>query len=163
MSKRINSRTKGQSFERKVASMLNSKFDTDSFSRTPGSGAFATTHKLPDHLKLYGDLITPQWFAFTIECKSGYEVVDLPSLLRENNQFYEWVFQAKHDAKMANRKPLLIVQHTRRQAYCLLDTSVEMDDFVLKNTSTPPIMIAGLELIPLETLLQMPNELFVRK
>ena len=70
--KRKNSRTKGNTFERQIAKALNDRFDTTEFSRSPGSGAFATTHSLPDHLKIYGDLITPQKFKFCIECKKGY-------------------------------------------------------------------------------------------
>ncbi len=69
--KRKNSRAKGAAFENKVAKILNNRFNTSEFSRTPGSGAFATTHKLPDHLKLHGDLITPKNFKFIIECKKG--------------------------------------------------------------------------------------------
>jgi hypothetical protein len=164
MSKKINSRAKGQRFERKVAQTLNTKFETDGFMRTPGSGAFATTHKsLPQHLQLQGDLITPQWFAYTIELKSGYDVQDLPRLLSENCELFQWIIQCKHDAKQANRKPLLIVQHDRRQAYCLIDTTPKMDDWLYKSQKTPPAFIAGLELISLELLLQMPNELFIRK
>ena len=163
-SKKINSRQKGQRFERKVAGMLNTKFDTSQFMRTPGSGAFATTHKsLPQHLQLQGDLITPQWFAYTIELKSGYDTQDLPKLLSPNCELYEWVLQCKSDALAANRKPLLIVQHDRREAYCLLDTTIEMDDHVLRNSKVPPTYIAGLELISLEQLLSIPNELFIRK
>jgi Holliday junction resolvase len=60
--KKVNSRAKGSTFERQIAKILNERFNTSEFSRTPGSGAFATTHSLPDHLKIYGDLITPQNF-----------------------------------------------------------------------------------------------------
>ena len=67
--KRKNSRTKGNTFERHIAKTLNDRFETTEFSRSPGSGAFATTHTLPEHLKIYGDLITPQNFKFCIECK----------------------------------------------------------------------------------------------
>ena len=53
--KRINSRRKGNAFERKMASQLNERFGTKEFARTPGSGAYATTHQnLPEHLKILG-------------------------------------------------------------------------------------------------------------
>ena len=78
--KKVNSRAKGSTFERQIAKMFNEKFNTKEFSRTPGSGAFATTHSLPDHLKIYGDLITPQNFKFCIECKKGYNDINLYSL-----------------------------------------------------------------------------------
>ena len=77
---RVNSRTKGSTFERKIASMFNDRFGTKEFSRTPGSGAFATTHSLPAHLKIYGDLITPEKFKYCIECKKGYNKQAVASL-----------------------------------------------------------------------------------
>ena len=39
--KKIDSRTKGSSFERQVAKKLNERFNTTEFMRSPGSGAFA--------------------------------------------------------------------------------------------------------------------------
>ena len=67
--KNINSRTKGSTFERQICKMFNKRFNTSEFCRSPGSGAFATTHSLPEHLKIYGDLITPEKFKYCIECK----------------------------------------------------------------------------------------------
>ena len=65
----VNSRRKGSNFERAIAKKLNGRFETEEFCRTPGSGAFGTTHKnLPDHLKIHGDLITPERFLYVIEC-----------------------------------------------------------------------------------------------
>ena len=78
---RINSRTKGNAFERQVAKLLNQRFDTTEFARSPGSGAFASTHSLPEYLKIYGDLITPIKFRYCIECKKGYNKIQLNNLL----------------------------------------------------------------------------------
>jgi len=78
--KKVNSRAKGSSFERQVAKILNDRLGTTEFSRTPGSGAFATTHSLPDHLKLYGDLITPQNFKKLLKFKKGNNNQNLFSL-----------------------------------------------------------------------------------
>ena len=73
--RRVNSRSKGNRFERKIAKLLNERFETKEFCRTPGSGAFGTTHaSLPKHIKVHGDLITPEKFKFVIECKSGNTV-----------------------------------------------------------------------------------------
>ena len=62
--KRVNSRRKGNAFEREIAKLLNTRFNTTDFCRSPGSGAFATTHLLPQYMKVYGDLITPENFNF---------------------------------------------------------------------------------------------------
>ena len=75
--KRINSKAKGSRYENSVAKALNIRFETSDFQRTPGSGAFATTHTLPDYLQIAGDLITPVNFLFVIECKAGYPQIHL--------------------------------------------------------------------------------------
>ena len=71
---RVNSRRKGNAFEREIAKLFNTRFNTSEFARTPGSGAFATTHTLPEYLQIHGDLITPKDFAYVIECKTGYDI-----------------------------------------------------------------------------------------
>ncbi len=43
--RRVNSKRKGSTCERKIAKMLNEWFETNEYSRPPGSGAFATTDK----------------------------------------------------------------------------------------------------------------------
>jgi len=112
---RINSRTKGNSFERKIAKMLNENFSTDEFNRSPGSGAFATTHKLPDHLKLFGDLITPKEFRFCIECKKGYNKENLYSLYNYSSNFWGFINQCEKDSGCCNKLPLIIYQQDRQK------------------------------------------------
>lgn len=120
-SKKINSKAKGGRFERKVAEMLNKKFETSEFCRTPGSGAFATTHKLPDHLKLYGDLITPKEFKFVIECKSGYNKESIYSVLDTNSILCKMIAQAERDSKKISKYFLLIVGQDRREPVVITD------------------------------------------
>ena len=52
--KRKNSRAKGSTFERQIAKLFNDRFNTTEFSRSPGSGAFATTHASQNTLKFMG-------------------------------------------------------------------------------------------------------------
>ena len=112
--KRINSRTKGQTFERQVAKMLNESFNTTEFSRSPGSGAFATTHRVPEHLKLYGDLLTPKNFKYCIECKKGYNKEDIYSLLDHRSNFYKFLDQCEKDSELCGRIPLLVYKQDRK-------------------------------------------------
>ena len=112
--KRINSRTKGQTFERQIAKQLNEAFSTTEFSRSPGSGAFATTHHLPEHLKLYGDLITPKNFKYCIECKKGYNNEDIYSLLDYRSNFFKFLDQCEKDSEACSRIPLLIYKQDRK-------------------------------------------------
>ena len=113
--KKINSRAKGNRFENKVAKTLNDRFDTQEFCRTPGSGAFATTHKLPEYLKVYGDLITPEKFKFIIECKKGYDGEQVSDLFNPKSNIYKMIDQAHRDSKKSSRKFLLIIGQNRQE------------------------------------------------
>ena len=124
--KKINSRAKGNRFENKVAKMLNKRFKTDEFCRTPGSGAFATTHKLPKYLQLHGDLITPEKFRFVIECKKGYNNEGLSELLNPKSNTSKMIAQASRDSKKANKKFLLIVGQDRKDPIVITNDPVSI-------------------------------------
>ena len=113
--KKINSRAKGNRFENKVAKTLNDRFNTKEFCRTPGSGAFATTHSLPEYLKVYGDLITPEKFKFIIECKKGYDGEQVSDLLNPKSGISKMIAQAHRDSKKSSRKFLLIIGQNRQE------------------------------------------------
>jgi hypothetical protein len=113
--KKINSRAKGNRFENKVAKTLNDRFNTKEFCRTPGSGAFATTHSLPEYLKVYGDLITPEKFKFIIECKKGYDGEQVSDLLNPKSSISKMIAQAHRDSKKSSRKFLLIIGQNRQE------------------------------------------------
>jgi Holliday junction resolvase len=121
--KKVNSRTKGSTFERQIAKMLNEKFSTKEFSRTPGSGAFATTHSLPDHLKIYGDLITPQNFKFCIECKKGYNQVNHYSLLDYSSKLWEFIDQCQKDSEKCGKIPMVIFKQDRQRTLVITDSN----------------------------------------
>ena len=116
---RVNSKQKGAAFERKIAKTLNERFNTTEFSRTPGSGAFGSTHQLPQHLIVHGDLITPQNFKYTIECKNGYNV-ELEDVLKPKSDFYKFIEQAKSDAKRASRDWMVIYKKNRKKEVCVV-------------------------------------------
>lgn len=118
--KRKNSKAKGSAFERKVAKMLNEHFETTDFQRSPGSGAYATTHTLPDHLKIHGDLITPKDFIYTIECKKGYNNLDIYSLLNHKSKIYEFIKQAEKDANQAKKEAIVLMAQDRRDIIALI-------------------------------------------
>ncbi len=124
--KKKNSRAKGSTFERQIAKLLNEHLGTTEFSRTPGSGAFATTHSLPDHLKIYGDLITPQNFRYCIECKKGYNNINLYSLYNNSSEFWKFINQCQKDADKCGKVPLVIFKQDRQPTLGILpyDTSM---------------------------------------
>ena len=121
--KKVNSRSKGSTFERSIAKVFNEKFNTSEFSRTPGSGAFATTHSLPDHLKIYGDLITPQKFRFCIECKKGYNNINHYSLLDYSSKLWEFIEQCQKDSDKCNKSPMVIFKQDRQKTLAIVDSN----------------------------------------
>jgi Holliday junction resolvase len=117
---RVNSKKKGANFERKIATMLNERFKTTEFSRTPGSGAFGSTHQLPQHLIVHGDLITPLNFKYTIECKNGYNL-ELDDLFKPKSDFFKFIEQAKSDAARCSREWMVIYKKDRRKELVVVD------------------------------------------
>ena len=126
--KRKNSRTKGNTFERQVAKVLNDRFKTTEFSRSPGSGAFATTHKLPEHLKIYGDLITPEKFKFCIECKKGYNHLNLYSLYNYRSDIWNFLEQCEKDSEKCSKLPMVIFKQDRQPTLAILPSNIPFEE-----------------------------------
>ncbi len=131
--KRINSRTKGNKFENDVAKIFNERFCTEEFGRSPGSGAFGTTHKVPEYMRIHGDLITPRNFRFIIECKAGYEdKLKIADLLDENGLFSKFIKKAEEDSYKAFKEKnrfLLIVKQSRKDLLLFTPDSGEIPRF----------------------------------
>tara|TARA_R110002020_G_scaffold316683_1_gene531955 strand:+ start:1407 stop:1925 length:519 start_codon:yes stop_codon:yes gene_type:complete len=127
---RVNGKRKGAAYERQLAKKLNLRFDTKDFSRTPGSGAFATTHKLPKHLQIHGDLITPENFKFVIEAKRGYEI-KMEDLWNPKSNFYKFIEQARRDGRAGNKPWLLIYKKDRQKDIVICEHKFEMNERAL--------------------------------
>ena len=131
--KKLNSRAKGNRFENKIAKILNERFDTKEFCRTPGSGAFATTHTLPEYLKVYGDLITPEKFKYVIECKKGYDGEQVSDLLNPKSTISKMIDQAHRDSKKSSKKFLLIIGQNRQEPVAITNqTDLPVRGWVFK-------------------------------
>lgn len=160
--KKLNSRNKGNSFERKICDLLNTRFSTTDFMRSPGSGAFATSHRLPAHLKFYGDLLTPDSFAFTIECKKGYNKEGMASLFNGKSEIWKFLDQAVTDAEKAGKYPLLIWQQDRSEILVFFQNTTEIDER-LSPTTYPIVRFKQWNLCKLQDFLQLPIEWYFAK
>jgi hypothetical protein len=147
---RINSRTKGNAFERALAKKLNLRFDTTEFCRTPGSGGFATTHKLPEHLHVHGDLITPKDFKFIIEAKRGYDI-KFEDIWKPKSKLFEFIAQATRDGEAGKKPWLLIYKKDRQKEIVICEVSLP---------SIPKATIKQYNLYLLEDILALPDEVF---
>ena len=158
--KRKNSKAKGSAFERKVAGILNERFNTKEFARTPGSGAFATTHTLPKYLQIWGDLITPQNFNYIFECKSGYNNEGIHSLLNPKSKLWEWVTQMERDGDLAEKPSILLISQDRRPIITFIKYKQEIE----KSINTYSIVIINNNkyiLLYLDELLRLDDSLFL--
>lgn len=152
--KGVNGKQKGANYERKLANRLNERFDTQDFSRSPGSGAFATTHTLPEHLKIHGDLITPEKFKFCIEAKCGYNKESISSILDKKSIFWKFISQAERDSQRAKKDFLLIIKQNRKPDLAILSVSEEL------SSTLEGVYFEGLVLVYLEDLLSLSTSFF---
>ena len=130
--RKVNSRRKGSTFERGIAKKLNGRFNTEEFMRSPGSGAFATTHKLPQHIKVHGDLITPQNFAFVIECKNGYKL-ELDDPFKRKSDFWSFIKQAERDSQASGKDMMVIYKKNARMELVIVNSQYPIKDEMVVN------------------------------
>lgn len=121
---RKNSKKKGSNYESKVCKLLNARFKTEEFSKTPGSGAYATTHSLPEYLKVYGDIIAPQGFKFVFDVKKGYNHIDMTDCLDQKSELHKMLEKVSLDAIKAKKNFILVVCLDRRKAVAILSKSI---------------------------------------
>lgn len=138
----VQSKAKGNTWERKIANYLSERFRDyvgveSPFRRATDSGAWvggsnqsrAATH-LAEHVN-FGDIICPPNFKWTVECKHYKTQFTLNSiLLQTNTQLDAWLDQARQDATNAGKQPLLIVKFNNCEPFVLsreLHTSVRFN------------------------------------
>jgi hypothetical protein len=162
--KRKNSRQKGNTFENRVCKILNERFNTKEFCRTPGSGAFATTHTLPKHLTIAGDIITPKNFKFLIECKKGYNAnLQIPEFFSCKSWISGVLYKLLDESEKSQKKPLLIIKQDRKEELVVIPSSLRPGSW---EAAYPFIEVNLSEdwnwtIIPLEEFLKFKEDFFI--
>lgn len=119
----VNGKSKGSAFERKIANSLSARFEPrlgikQGFRRNPDSGSFfggsnkarTETHSLD--YAVFGDLICPKDFAYSVECKHYKKPPSFQSWLNQAvTQWDQWLAQAQQDADASKRKMVLVVKY----------------------------------------------------
>lgn len=129
--KRMNSKSKGNTFERAIANEFSERWN-DTFKRVPQSGAIVgglnriKMHMLREDAQeiLCGDIICPRWFPFSVELKNYgldngpnmYTILESDSIILE-----KWLEQAKGDAVFARKKYMILFNITRRSCFAVVD------------------------------------------
>jgi len=105
--KKKNSKHKGKRGELALVKLFNERFQTHTFSRVVGSGnRWAQIECVTrDYI---GDIVCPPGFRFTIECKNGYNDIDLYAATQGPvAALDEFLSQAEEDARRSGKEPLV--------------------------------------------------------
>ncbi len=130
---KVNGKQKGNSFERKIANIFSDKFASytgieKSVRRNPDSGAFfggsnvGRTETHDTDWAVYGDLICPRNFRFSVECKHYKTAPTVNSILKQNIKEWDgWIKQARQDSKTSGKEMLIIIRYNRTETLTLTD------------------------------------------
>lgn len=135
--KRKDSKKKGNKGELDFCKIMNKRFKTHHFIRTPSSGALVGGSNYQKRLGLDEDLIAalasdimvPKKFNFSVEHKSyssdntTLNVYDL--LFKNNNSILEWWQQCTTDAKKAKKNPMLVIKIDYQKRFCIIESSCD--------------------------------------
>lgn len=124
--KSLNSKKKGNSFERDVAKLLSDRFKKE-FRRTFFSGAFtggkneerSETMTEDQKLMVVGDIKVPSNFLFSIECKARKEA-KFWDLFNASSEFFSWFKQAESDAVKVKKYPMIVVKYNNKDLICFV-------------------------------------------
>jgi hypothetical protein len=129
----VNGKQKGNKFERDIANMLSERFKDytgieKSFRRNPDSGSFfggsniSRTEEYDTDYAIYGDLICPRSFKFSIECKHYKTAPPLNAVITGKvTEWDKWLLQAKQDADVSGKEMLMIVKYNRTETMVFID------------------------------------------
>jgi hypothetical protein len=137
---KVNGKNKGNTFERKMANLLSERFQQHtgiekSFRRNADSGSFfgggnksrVTQYDL-DHAA-FGDLICPDTFLFSVECKHYKSAPSFQSIvIREVTQWDTWIKQVEQDSTSAGKLPLLIIKYNNVPEFVFVKNKLEIDE-----------------------------------
>jgi hypothetical protein len=119
----VNGKAKGNNFERKIANTLSERFESylgkkNSFRRNPDSGSFfggtnsIRTESYNLDYAVFGDLICPRNFTYSVECKHYKSPPSFQSIIiHKVSQWDTWLEQAERDATSSKRNFSLIIKY----------------------------------------------------
>lgn len=134
---KVNGKTKGNAFERKIANLLSERFKDylgveKGFRRNPDSGSFfggkniSRVDQYNQDYALFGDLICPREFNYSVECKNYKSPPGFAAVLAGAvSEWDKWLEQAKSDAAKSSRNMLLIIKYNNVPEFVLVDLALE--------------------------------------
>lgn len=128
----MTAKSKGNSFERKVADALSKRFKPrtgidKAFRRNIDSGSFfggsnqtrVATHDTSK--ATFGDIICPDGFKFSIECKHYKAAPSFALILKQDcKEWDKWIMQASQDAVSSGKEMLLVIKYNNVDMFVLV-------------------------------------------
>jgi hypothetical protein len=134
---KVNGKNKGSTFERKIANLLSDRFKSflgieKGFRRNPDSGSFfggqneTRTETYGTEFAIFGDLICPKSFLYSIECKHYKSAPSFQSLLNADIKEWDlWIKQAEQDSIKSSKKMLLIIKYNNVSEFVITDSIIQ--------------------------------------
>lgn len=110
-----NSRAKGEDFEHKICQILNKRFSTK------GHKFEKNISNLAEGLKVCGDIAGPSSFRFSVDCKSGYDVITISDLFKAGSELSKFWKRCCARAAKLGLDPIMIWQHDNRDILAVID------------------------------------------
>lgn len=165
----VNGKQKGNGYERTIANLLSERFAKHtgiekSFRRNPDSGSFfggtnaQRTEQYDTDYAIYGDLICPRNFNFSIECKNYKTPPTINSIVKQDvGQWDGWLAQCLQDAELAEKVPMMIVKYNRTEDMVFIPA-----DFAVLNKTVGTVVLHYKEyaVYALKEFLQSNNETY---
>jgi hypothetical protein len=161
---KVNGKQKGNSFERTIANMFSDRFAAYTgiekpFRRNPDSGSFfggsnvSRNDVYDTEWAIYGDLICPRNFNFSVECKHYKSAPTLSSILKQDvKQWDLWIEQAQQDATSSGKEMLIVIRYNNTETLTMTMPNV--------TTLLPIINYKKVEIHRLEDVLNLKDSLF---
>jgi hypothetical protein len=157
----VNSKNKGNTFERKISKLLSETFKArtgleTAFRRNIDSGSFfggsnqrrTITHDTSK--ACFGDIVTPDDFIFTLECKHYATPPSFASILKQECATLDkWIEQAKQDAESAGKTMMIIAKFNNVPEMVVIPKSC-------KTKAVPAMLYKGHHIFLLSDILKEP-------
>lgn len=130
--KKIDSKSKGNNFELKIAKLLTEQLSPLKFIRSPGSGArvgganfqkFGNLYS-EDTLNIFvGDVVCTNEkesgfvFRVNVECKSYKSSDSFTALMSGSSKIFDWMRESEIDAAKTNKIPIVVFKFNRTPTY----------------------------------------------
>ena len=163
----MNSKNKGNTFERKIAKVLSDRFSSvlgidNAFRRNIDSGSYfggknQTRMESHDLEKAeFGDIVAPNSFLFSIECKHYKKPPTFSAMVDQKCKMIDdWIAKAKQDAENSNREMCLIMKFNNVKETVLLEKTF--------GTLVPVMLYQGYYIVTLESFLAQADDHFFSK